>query len=276
MTDEEAPDYRRAVAAQMEVAQAILSGLGFGRRRTSAIVDATGVASDPLSAARGPARPGRSRWTAVAPPYVPIRRSPRVDRGAGGRRRRRRAARRDLHASRPTSGRRSTWRSTTCCRRQRALRRRSPCRRAASPFGSLIVDTAACTLCLACVGACPEAALADNAERPQLRFFEKNCVQCGLCASTCPEDAIPLEPRLLLADGGKARSQPRVLNEVEPFCCVRCGKPFGTLRAIEPMVGKLGGHAMFQGAAAERLKMCGDCRIIDIHSDPDEVRITEL
>ncbi len=146
----------------------------------------------------------------------------------------------------------------------------------ASPFGNLIVDTAACTLCLACVGACPEAALADNADRPQLRFFEKNCVQCGLCASTCPEDAIRLEPRLLLADGGKARAQPRVLNEAEPFCCVRCGKPFGTLRAIELMIAKLGGHAMFQGAAAARLKMCGDCRIIDIHSDPGEVRIDQL
>ncbi|HEX7439399.1 MAG TPA: 4Fe-4S binding protein, partial [Caldimonas sp.] len=146
----------------------------------------------------------------------------------------------------------------------------------ASPFGNLIVDTAACTLCLACVGACPEAALADNPDRPQLRFIEKNCVQCGLCASTCPEDAIVMEPRLLLAGAGKARKLPRVLNEAEPFCCVRCGKPFGTLRAIEVMSAKLGGHAMFQGAAAERLKMCGDCRVIDIHTNPDEVKITDL
>jgi hypothetical protein len=42
------------------------------------------------------------------------------------------------------------------------------------------------------------------------------------------------------------------------------------------MVAKLGGHAMFQGAAAERLKMCGECRVIDIHTDPDEVRITQI
>jgi hypothetical protein len=33
---------------------------------------------------------------------------------------------------------------------------------------------------------------------------------------------------------------------------------------------------MFQGAAAARLKMCGDCRIVDIHSDPGEVRIDQL
>ena len=146
----------------------------------------------------------------------------------------------------------------------------------ASPFGSLDIDTAACTLCLACVGACPEAALADNADRPQLRFFEKNCVQCGLCAATCPEDAIRLEPRLLLADGGKARGEARVLHEAEPFCCVRCGKPFGTLRAIELMISKLGSHPMFQGPAGARLKMCSDCRVIDLHSDPGEVRIDQI
>jgi hypothetical protein len=57
---------------------------------------------------------------------------------------------------------------------------------------------------------------------------------------------------------------------------VRCGKPFGTLKAIEAMVVRLAGHSMFQGAAAERLKMCGDCRVIDLHSSSDEVRITNV
>ena len=32
----------------------------------------------------------------------------------------------------------------------------------------------------------------------------------------------------------------------------------------------------FQGAAAERLKMCSDCRVIDMYTDPHEVRITDL
>ena len=145
-----------------------------------------------------------------------------------------------------------------------------------APYGSLVVDTAKCTMCLSCVGACPSSALADNPERPQLRFVERNCVQCGLCAGTCPEGAITLQPRLWLADGGKARKAARVLHEVEPYRCVRCGKPFGTLRAIESMMVKLAGHAAFQGAAAERLKMCTDCRVIDIYSHPNEVRITDL
>jgi Fe-S-cluster-containing hydrogenase component 2 len=131
-------------------------------------------------------------------------------------------------------------------------------------------------MCLSCVGACPEAALADNPEKPQLRFIEKNCVQCGLCAKTCPEDAIRLAPRLWLAEGGRARKAMRVLNEAEPFHCIRCGKPFGTLKAIESMITKIGGHAAFAGAAQERLRMCSDCRVVDIFSNPNEVRITDL
>jgi ferredoxin len=147
---------------------------------------------------------------------------------------------------------------------------------AGAPFGTLLVDTDRCTLCLSCVSACPEAALADNPDAPQLKFIEKNCVQCGLCATTCPEDAISLQPRLWLADGGKARKNPRVIAQAEPFQCIKCSKPFGTLRAIENMMTKLAGHAAFQGAAADRLKMCSDCRVIDLHSSASEVRITDL
>jgi ferredoxin len=144
---------------------------------------------------------------------------------------------------------------------------------AASPFGGLQVDKDKCTLCMSCVGACPASALQDNPLAPQLRLVEKNCVQCGLCVKTCPEQAITLQPRLLLTP---ERKQPRVLNETQPYGCVRCGKAFGTLKGIEAMLGKLAGHAMFQGPALERLKMCGDCRVIDIYSAENESRITDL
>ena len=143
----------------------------------------------------------------------------------------------------------------------------------ASPFGSLTVNVDTCTLCLSCVSACPASALQDNPDKPQLKFIEKNCVQCGLCASTCPEGAITLQPRLLLTP---QRKEARVLNEAQPYQCIRCSKPFGTLKGIESMLGKLAGHAMFQGAAADRLKMCGDCRVIDIYSADNEVKITDI
>jgi ferredoxin len=137
-------------------------------------------------------------------------------------------------------------------------------------FGSVDVNKDSCTLCMSCVSACPANALQDNQLAPQLRFFEKNCVQCGLCVSTCPEKALTLVPRLLLTP---QRKEVRVLNETQPYGCVRCLKPFGPLKGIEAMIGKLAGHAMFQGAALERLKMCGDCRVIDIYSAGDEQKI---
>jgi ferredoxin len=142
-----------------------------------------------------------------------------------------------------------------------------------APMGSLKVNAEKCTLCLSCVSACPASALQDNPELPQLRFIEKNCVQCGLCATTCPEDAIELVPRFLRTP---ERKQAQVLNQSQPYGCVKCGKPFGTLKAIEAMLGKLSGHSMFQGAALERLKMCGDCRVIDIYSNADEAKIANI
>jgi ferredoxin len=142
---------------------------------------------------------------------------------------------------------------------------------AGAPFGALVVDKAACTLCKACIGACPEAALLDAPDYPRLRFIERNCVQCGLCADTCPEDAIRLVPRLLL--GAQAKN-PVTLNEAEPFNCVRCGKPFGTKAMIDAMLGKVGGHAMFAGGGAlKRLQMCADCRVVDMMSTSDEAKI---
>ena len=142
-----------------------------------------------------------------------------------------------------------------------------------SPLGALALDKEACTLCLSCVNACPAGALQDNAQAPELRFIEKNCVQCGLCVSTCPENALRLIPRLNLAP---QRKEAVLINAMQPYACVRCGKAFGTLKAIEAMLGKLVGHSMFQGAAAERLKMCGDCRVIDIYSADNEAKITDL
>jgi ferredoxin len=140
-----------------------------------------------------------------------------------------------------------------------------------SPYGMLEVNKKTCTLCKACIGACPEAALLDAEDAPKLRFIERNCVQCGLCAKTCPEDAITLVPRLLL--GPKAK-EAVTLNEAEPFPCVRCGKAFGTRQMVENMLGKLGGHSMFAGGAAlKRLQMCGDCRVVDMMENKSETTI---
>ena len=142
-----------------------------------------------------------------------------------------------------------------------------------APLGALSLNQETCTLCLSCVSACPASALQDNPQRLELKFIEKNCVQCGLCVATCPEHALALLPRLNLSP---LRKQAVLLHEMAPYACVRCGKPFGTLKAVEAMLAKLGGHSMFQAGALERLKMCADCRVIDIYSAQNETRITDL
>jgi ferredoxin len=129
-----------------------------------------------------------------------------------------------------------------------------------APFGAVTVADG-CTLCLACVAACPTGALGDNPEQPMLRFTEDACVQCGLCKATCPEKVIALVPQL---DFRAATASARVLKQEEPFHCIRCGKPFGVKSTIERVTAKLAGrHWMFADAARlEVIKMCEDCRVI--------------
>jgi len=244
MTGEEAPQYREAVREQMAVAQAIVSGLGYAGQHFQLLE----------------ARDARDLMALDNALGAPAAQS--VKRRASFAVQAEKRATLELALDHLLQDSASPTRSAEPI----ALP-------AAAPLGSITVNQDTCTLCLSCVSACPASALQDNTERPQLRFIEKNCVQCGLCASTCPENAITLTPRLLLSE---QRKQLRVLNEAQPYQCIRCSKPFGTLKGIEVMLGKLAGHAMFQGEALERLKMCGDCRVVDLYSSQRETRITDL
>jgi ferredoxin len=140
-----------------------------------------------------------------------------------------------------------------------------------APFGAIEVDVGDCTLCLACVSACPTGALRDDPERPMLRFVEDACVQCGLCQATCPEQVITLRPRI---DFRAAAAPARVLKEEEPFCCIQCNKPFGVKSTIDRVVAKLEGrHWMYTGSSrrVDLIKMCEDCRVAVVsegHFDP--------
>ena len=246
-TGEEAPQYRAAIHKQMEIAQALLRGLGYAGTHFAAIDAGTPAELD--AALAGLPGTGPQQLPAGTARYA------------------------------VASEKRSTLEMALDHLVDSAPALKAPGVAApiplpaGSPWGAVAVDKNKCTLCLACVSACPASALQDNPNAPQLRFIEKNCVQCGLCATTCPEDAISLLPRLLPTP---ERAQPVVLNEAKPWSCIRCGKPFGTQKAIEAMLGKLAGHAMFQGEALERLKMCSDCRVIDLYTAPNELKITEL
>ena len=252
MTDEEAPEYRTALADQMAVAQALMTGLGFAgtHLRTLEGRDARDLPAFDQALRASPAQ-GVSR---------PCEAAAQADKRATLE-----LALDHLIATAPLAAKLPA-----------GLPDALPLPVAGSPFGSLLVDAQKCTLCMSCVGACPSAALADNPDRPQLRFIEKNCVQCGLCVKTCPEDALQLQPRLLLADGGRTRKELRVINEAEPFHCIQCGKAFGTRPGIEAMVAKIGQHPAFSGDQGRRLRMCSDCRVVAMFSNPDETRITDL
>ncbi|MCZ0812707.1 MAG: 4Fe-4S binding protein [Pseudomonadota bacterium] len=152
-----------------------------------------------------------------------------------------------------------------------------------APYGAVLVNTDACTLCLSCVSLCPSGALVENPDMPQLRFQEDACLQCGLCANVCPEDAIGYEPRLNLADSAMSQV---VLHEEEPFACIECGALFGVKSTVERITEKLAGkHAMFaSGDAARMIRMCDNCRVkAQFHSrdnpfaagDRPQVRTTE-
>ena len=226
-TGAEPAAYLEALERQMRYAQEILSGLGLGEGRFR-LIQASEVAALEQAV-----------WTGAAPPALA-----------------------------PATFNLSNEKRATLdfvfehLAAQAGARKPEIALSAGAPYGNVIVDKDKCTMCLACVGACPEGALLDAKDKPQLRFIERNCVQCGLCEKTCPEDAIALAPRLLLTADA---IRPMVLNEDKVLECVRCGKPFANQRIVQNMLGRLAGHSMFQDPAAlRRLQMCQDCRVIDM------------
>ncbi|TXT35576.1 MAG: 4Fe-4S ferredoxin [Comamonadaceae bacterium] len=243
LTDEEAPQYATALREQMAVAQAILSGLGYAGEHFKLlhVRDARDLAE-------------LDRALQVAPAQAPLRHASFA-----------------VQADKRVTLELALDHLISHAPQPRAERIALPA--TGSPLGTLALNKDACTLCLSCVNACPVGALGDNAQAPQLRLIEKNCVQCGLCVKTCPEKALSLLSQLNLT---AQRKEAVLLHEMQPYACVRCGKPFGTLKGIEAMLGKLAGHSMFQGAALERLKMCGDCRVIDIYSADNEIKINSI
>jgi len=225
LTGDEAPQYREAVAFQMRLGDAVANALGYQGEHFR-IVDAVDAAEAEATL-----------WSAV--PALGVRAAATFA---------------------PTPEKRTTLSLALDHLAQHApVPRKVIPLYAGSPWGRIDVDGEACTMCLACVGACPEGALLDHPEALRLRFVESKCVQCGICAATCPEHAIALVPQLDLTAEARA---PRVLNEAELVGCISCGKPLGTRRMIDGMVAKLAGHAMFaKPGALDRLRMCGDCRV---------------
>jgi len=235
LADPRKRDEMSGLAGQIGLAETVLSGLGYGGGRIQVIDDQDPEAVETqlheLQAPEKPVTPGS---------FLPV----------GGKRSRAFLALRHLHEKAPEPV---------------DVLPLAP----GAPFGRVKVDTEGCTLCLACVSACPTSALLDDETRPWLGFKEDACVQCGLCRNTCPESVITLEPRLNFTYEAMSTV---TLNEEEPFECIRCGKPFGVRKSIERIADQLAGkHSMFQDSAQiDRIKMCEDCRVTTQFESSDD------
>jgi len=228
VTGREAPEYREALDRQMRIADAIAQALGYQGEHFRVFDGADPVALETAVWS----------WRAALAVRVAATFAPTADK------------------------------RTTAALAVEHLARHAPVPQreiplpAGAPFGTIAVDRDTCTMCMACVGACPVGAILDHVERPQLRFIESKCVQCGLCRETCPEGAIALSPRLSLTQEAR---EPRVVNEGAIAACTVCGKPLGTDKMLAAMLARLAGHSMFAAPGAlDRLRMCADCRVKDM------------
>ncbi|MBI4184121.1 MAG: 4Fe-4S binding protein [Proteobacteria bacterium] len=132
---------------------------------------------------------------------------------------------------------------------------------AGAPLGEIVVDRAACTMCLACARLCPTGAIQAGARETELLFTEEACVQCGLCARGCPERAIALRPRLLVAGEERRRARPlNALGEEAMARCAECGRPFLPRAMLESIARRLGERTDFGKEALRRLYTCPECR----------------
>ena len=210
------------------LAEPILAGLGFGAGRVATIEtddpDALGEALRAIAPAAAGAAPGELR--------------------AGRRQARRDAARAPRVAA----------------RRARTGRRRGAA--AGAPFGAVEIDVEGCTLCLACVSACPTGALSADTERPMLRFAEDACVQCGLCKATCPEKVITLRAaaRFPRRHRGCARAQGGSAVRLHPLR--QAVRRHGARSSASPPSSKASTGCIKDSAQRlDVIKMCEDCRV---------------
>ncbi len=127
-------------------------------------------------------------------------------------------------------------------------------------FGRLKIAPERCTLCLACLNECRQAALAADPSAYALTCEPSLCVACGLCVKICPEGALTLEEGLFLEESFFERT---TLAQDEPLVCKRCGKVFGTRKSKEKVEKVLAATGRF-AEILDLLDFCDECRVKEL------------
>lgn len=126
------------------------------------------------------------------------------------------------------------------------------------PFAAtVLVDGGKCTLCGACVKACPRGALEIRQARDALELIldEGKCIGCAECAAVCPQDAIEVR---WLARAPLGESKVRLAWD-EVHRCPVCGSIVGPKKQVEAVAAKLRAAGLPE-AAVSRVYLCPTCR----------------
>ncbi len=134
---------------------------------------------------------------------------------------------------------------------------------ASQPLAYAEVQAAGCTLCRACVNACPVHAFKLEEATSSLQFKHLACVACGLCETVCPEQVITLRHEVVFE---RAALDYQTVVEDDMVSCTQCEKPYinrKALEAIETRVLSLESLLdTFSGQRRTLLRMCPDCRAV--------------
>lgn len=127
---------------------------------------------------------------------------------------------------------------------------------ASNVFASVNVDTS-CTLCMGCAFVCKSGAFFADEKEKALTLNESLCTGCGHCESICPEKSILVTKGLFRSETAYFYFQSVARDEL--FCCVECGKPFATAKAITKVASVLA--SVFVDEDKKRtLFCCADCK----------------
>ncbi len=132
-------------------------------------------------------------------------------------------------------------------------------------FGTVLCDEGRCTHCGACLNGCRIRALNADEATLALRILPIQCVQCGVCVAICPEEALSLHPGLHL---DTSFLEERELTRAEPVACLSCGKPFGTRKSFERIMGLIREKDVQVNVSL--LEYCDNCRVVKIFEEQQQ------